>query len=74
MSKSEGQYEPKGHKFYDAKKGEMMLIYDGGWKGWLAYRHPDGQWVTMRKATSEDLHSLGLAIPKTNHEPNTTQP
>ena len=51
-------YEPKGVRFYDANHGEMMLCEEGPDNGWLCYRHPDGQWVTLRKATSDDLLRL----------------
>lgn len=23
--------------------------------GWVFYKHPDGQWVTLRKATKEEI-------------------
>jgi len=25
--------------------------------GWVFYRHPDGQWVTLRKATTAEIES-----------------
>ncbi len=28
---------------------------------WLCYRHPDGQWVTLREATAEDHAAARLA-------------
>lgn len=67
---SASHYEPKGYKFRDARNGEMMLVYEGEWKGWLAYRHPDGQWVSLRKATPADWHALGIAISEAHHAPN----
>lgn len=67
---SAAPYEPKGYKFRDARNGEMMLVYEGEWKDWLAYRHPDGQWVSLRKATPEDWHALGIAISEAHHTPN----
>ena len=24
--------------------------------GWVYYKHPDGQWVTLRKATSDEIY------------------
>jgi hypothetical protein len=49
-------YEPKGVRFFDgASRREMLLVDDGErYGGWLCYRHPDGQWVTLRKATDDD--------------------
>ncbi len=67
---SAAHYEPNGYKFRDAKNGEMMLVYEGEWKDWLAYRHPDGQWVSLRKATPADWHALGIAISEAHHAPN----
>ncbi len=52
-------YEPEGLKFYDrASRREMMLVRAGPASGWLLYRHPDGQWVTLRKASDDDYLSL----------------
>lgn len=52
---------PPGRYFYDAGLcRELLLIEDlaSGWNGWLCYRHPDGQWVTLRKATEDDLAKI----------------
>jgi hypothetical protein len=63
-------YEPKGLKFYDHNsKREMMLVTEGHAKDWIVYRHPDGQWVTLRKATDDDLHQLAKAMSATIHTP-----
>lgn len=35
-------------------KRPVALIVDGPYKGWLCYKHPDGQWVTLREATIAD--------------------
>ncbi len=52
-------YEPKGTRFHDAASGrEMLYVLEGHMKGWICYRHPDGQWVTLREATEEDLKVL----------------
>lgn len=64
---TEQQWEPSGYKFHDAKHGEMMLVYRGVWKDWLAYRHPDGQWVSLRKATPEDRLIIAIATSKAHH-------
>lgn len=61
--------DPKGYTFYDkASKRTMRLVYeDGPWNGWLLYKHPDGQWVSLRKATEEDWNAVGNAISKAHH-------
>lgn len=51
-------YEPKGIKFQDANYGELLLVQEGWAKDMICYKHPDGQWVTLRKATEEDLKTL----------------
>lgn len=64
-------YEPKGTKFYSqSRKQEMMLVNEPGasWDGWICYRHPDGQWVSLRKATKEDRAELDNAIVKAHHQ------
>ena len=49
----------EGIEFIDARTGrQMMLIQSGSWGGWLAYKHPDGQWVTLRLATNEDREAI----------------
>jgi hypothetical protein len=48
-------YEPHGTRFYDARSGRMMLLVEEPGHpndGWLCFRHVDGQWVTLRKATA----------------------
>ena len=60
--------DPRGIHFYDIKsKREMKLITEGSFNGWLCYKHPDGQWVTLREATKEDLAKLPIEI-KTREE------
>lgn len=60
------KYEPDGTRFFDAAFGrEMVLVKEGHAKGWLCYRHPDGQWVTLREATAADRAAL--------HEAATTE-
>jgi hypothetical protein len=59
---------PKGYEFYDIKSQRiMMIIYEGEWKDWIAYKHPDGQWVSLRKATNDDWHKLARAMSKALH-------
>ena len=55
-------WEPPGLRFFDnASKREMLLVYDDApqWAGWLFWRHPDGQWVSLRKATTDDRLRIG---------------
>lgn len=51
-------YEPKGKRFMDANLGSTLLVEEGDFAGWLCRRHPDGQWVTVREATEDDLRVL----------------
>ena len=70
LEKSIGKsFEPKGTRFYSkALKREMMLVYEGQpWAGWIVYKHPDGHWVSYRKATQQDHAELGAAISKAHH-------
>ncbi len=61
-------YDPKGTRFYDKASGrEMKYVTEGHAKGWIVYKHPDGQWVTLRKATEEDLLALTEAVVKAHH-------
>ena len=53
------EYEPKGVKFYDAASKRVLLLVKEGWaEGWLCYKHPDGQWVTVREATEKEIGSV----------------
>jgi hypothetical protein len=62
--------DPPGLKFYDgASRRWMKLVYEGHWAaGWIVFKHPDGQWVTLREATSEDLDRINAAVVKAHHE------
>jgi hypothetical protein len=59
-------FEPAGTRFFDLATGRHMLLVAEGEShaGWLCYRHPDGQWVTLRKATEEDRAKLAAAPEK----------
>ena len=60
----------KGQKFFSqSRKQEMMLVQDDSseWNGWLVYKHPDGQWVSLRKATDADISELANAISEAHH-------
>ena len=59
-------YEPIGTRFIDlASNRQMVLVSDDepreALRGWVCYRHPDGQWVTLRKATMEDRTAVTVA-------------
>lgn len=57
-----GVYEPVGIKFYSqSRHQEMMLVTEGPHIGWICYRHPDRQWVSLRKATEADFTALANA-------------
>ena len=53
---------PKHFKFQDKKQGEIAFIQAGDWTGWLFKRHPDGQWVSMRLATKEDMEKVSRTM------------
>jgi hypothetical protein len=61
--------DPPGLKFFDQKSQRWMkLVYAGHWAaGWIVYKHPDGQWVTLRKATNADLDKINSAVIKAHH-------
>ena len=44
--------------FKDARRGEAALVLLSG-NLWVCFRHPDGQFVTERKATPADLGVIG---------------
>lgn len=56
-------YEPPGFAFVDEPTGrEMKLVTSGPWTGWIVYRHPDGQWVSLREAMDIDRAKIrGIA-------------
>lgn len=56
-------YEPPGFQFLETNTGRTMILVTGGpWKGWLAARHPGGDWVSVRQATDADRKALYGAI------------
>ena len=63
-------YEPRGTRFCAGGK-EMMLVLDDEPRkelhGWLLYRHPDGQWVTLREATDVDVAAISAAVVRAHH-------
>jgi hypothetical protein len=54
-------YEPKGIRWTLNNKEYMMVDDEAcAFNEWIAYRHSDGQWVSLRKATEEDKRRLLL--------------
>lgn len=52
-------YKPKGIEFYSQSFGkQMILVGEGHYIGWIVYKHPDGQWVTLRRATQSDIDDI----------------
>lgn len=50
---------------FESDGEEMMYCYPDSnheLAGWILYRHPDGQWVTLRKATDEDIEAMAIAV------------
>jgi hypothetical protein len=60
---------PTPMEFFDFATGRMMQYVSPDapfWAGWLFYKHPDGQWVSLRKATEEDVARIAaLQAPAT---------
>lgn len=57
--KEQEHYDPPGIEFYDQVSGRVMKLVTGGhFIGWIVYKHPDGQWVSLRKATDDDRERL----------------
>jgi hypothetical protein len=58
-------------RFYDQRrKQDMMYVYPDTkheLAGWLLYKHPDGQWVTLRKASDADVERLGAMVVSAHH-------
>jgi len=67
-----GNFDVPGFEFYDqASKRQMKYVYPdtAHWTaGWILYRNPgDGQWVTLRKATDDDIKALNRAVVVAHH-------
>lgn len=64
--------DPVGLEFYDnAAKRRMKYVYPDSkhWTaGWLLYKHPEGQWVTLRRATEADIRQLNKAVIEAHHD------
>ena len=56
---------------FEANGKEMMYCYPDSnheLAGWILYRHPDGQWVTLRKATDRDICAMSEAVSRSFHD------
>jgi hypothetical protein len=50
---------------FEANGKDMMYVYPDTkheLAGWILFRHPDGQWVTLRKATEDDVERITRAV------------
>ena len=55
---------------FEANGKEMMYCYPDSkheLAGWILYRHPDGKWVTLRKATDADVTEMSRAVSASSH-------
>lgn len=72
LKQSKEMFDVAPLKFWDnATKQEMMYVYPDTkhWcAGWLLYRAKHGGWVTLRKATGEDIEQLSAAVISGHHE------
>jgi hypothetical protein len=70
MAKS-GQIDPPGLTFTDGASGRRMkYVYPSTqhWTaGWILYKHPQGHWVTLRKATDDDITRISSAVVEAHH-------
>ncbi len=64
-------FDVPGLEFFDAASNRTMkYVYPDtahSAAGWLLYRHVDGQWITLRKATDADLAAINGAVVKAHH-------
>lgn len=65
-------YNPKGYLFFDETSGrQIKLVAEDepreSIRGWLLTKHPDGQWVSLRKATAADLDAVREAMVRDFH-------
>ena len=58
-------------RFYDQRtRRETVYVYPDTkheLAGWLLFKHPDGQWVTLRKATDDDVERMSQAVIEAHH-------
>jgi len=52
-----------GIEFMEIRTNRLMkYVTAGPFYGWLVFKHPNGQWVSLRKATQDDLDDIGKAF------------
>lgn len=60
-------FEPHGFRFYDqTTRKDLMVVTEGAYRGWLVYKHVDGGWVTLRRATLDDCLVILNEVGKTH--------
>ena len=74
-----GNYTPQPSiEFHDGATGRTLrYVYPDApsdFSGWLIYRHADGHWVSLRKATDEDIRRLSRAVSEAHHGRLTSPP
>ncbi len=58
-------YEPHGIKFFHNQIGRILLLVDDPictFDGWFAYKHPDGQWVSLKEATHNEKVMVNIYL------------
>lgn len=45
-------------RFVDRQQGPMAYALKGSWAGWIFAWHPDGYWVSIRKASPRDKEAI----------------
>jgi hypothetical protein len=71
MLKLEDVFDVTPLRFYDAGTGrEMLYVYPDtkhSFAGWLLFKARNGNWVTYRKATDEDIETLSSSVVSAHH-------
>lgn len=57
-------YTPPGFDLPEEGGKRLKLVAAGPRKGWVAYKHPEGQWVSLRKASKQDYESAFRVMTK----------
>lgn len=64
-------FDVPGLEFFDQNSNRTMKYvypHTEHWTaGWILYRHVDGRWVTLRKATDADITVLNRMISTAHH-------
>jgi hypothetical protein len=71
QGQSKPTFDPPGLRFFDQASNRWMKYFypdsSHGYAGWICYKHPEGQWVTLRKATEDDLRRINKAVVEAHH-------